>query len=74
LSRKRKRDIYGNWTWDEDDADSSASSNSLERNEKVKLEWRDIVALTIASLETFLLPVVIFLLVIFIIALVFVHL
>jgi hypothetical protein len=74
LSRKRKRDIYGNWTWDEDDADSSASSTSLERNEKVKLEWRDIVALTIASLETFLLPVVIFLLVIFILALVFVHL
>ena len=32
-------------------------------NEELKLDWKDFVALSIASLETFLLPIVIFILI-----------
>ena len=34
-------------------------------NEDLALDWRDYIAITIASLETILLPLVIFILVIF---------
>lgn len=67
LSRRR-RDTYGNWTWVDDDN----SSKSLEENQ-IKLEWRDIIALSVATLETVMLPIVIFLLVLFVLAIVFTH-
>ncbi len=34
-----------------------------KENEELKLDWRDFVALSIASLETFLLPIVVFILI-----------
>jgi hypothetical protein len=80
LVKRRKRDVYGNWVW-EDEKDLSTDDESVwrgdakearsypEKNverderEEISLDWRDIVALSIASLETFLLPIVIFILV-----------
>ena len=80
LVRRRKRDIYGNWVW-EDDAEIQASGDNTSvdntsrrmpearkekterENEEISLDWRDFVALTIASLETFLLPIVVFILI-----------
>jgi hypothetical protein len=77
LVKRRKRDAYGNWVWEETDdtqppegkiAGDEVSSLSRknvkrEKDEELKLEWRDFIALSIASLETILLPVVIFILV-----------
>jgi hypothetical protein len=74
MPRRKVRDIYGNWSWEEDDnsappptserLDSKAGDENLLQpasgnDEKIKLEWRDWIALTIASLETILLPIVI---------------
>jgi hypothetical protein len=73
MVKRRKRDAYGNWVWEDDEnilttketeaspAESSSSRDGQE--EGLSLDWRDFVALSIASLETFLLPVVIFILV-----------
>lgn len=73
MVKRRRRDAYGNWVWDDDEdilptkeaeatpTESSPSRGSQE--EGLSLDWRDFVALSIASLETFLLPVVVFILV-----------
>jgi len=87
LVRRRKRDIYGNWVWEDDDEihtpeeparvepkanQTSTDSKGLDdenipdydgEEEAISLDWRDFVALSIASLETFLLPIVVFILV-----------
>ncbi len=62
LAKRRKRDAYGNWGWEDDISSSTAKAS--EQDENIKLEWRDYIALAIASLETFLLPLVAFILVI----------
>lgn len=70
--RRRVRDIYGNWIYedpDEREIDPGKSSNK----EEVHLDWRDYVALTIASLETFLLPIVVFMIVIIVLAIGLAH-
>jgi hypothetical protein len=70
--RRRVRDIYGNWVYedpDEKEIELSKSSN----NEEVHLDWRDYIALTIASLETFLLPIVVFIIVIIVLAIGLAH-
>ncbi len=77
--RKRVRDIYGNWvTEDEDERDSSReatdrSAETTQDEREIHLDWRDYVALSIASLETFLLPMVVFIVVIVVLAILFVH-
>ena len=72
--KRKKRDLYGNWVWeDEDDryrnekddegTDARRSpirENKVEGQDRVNLDWRDVIALTIASLQTFLLPIIIF--------------
>ena len=69
LPRRRKRDIYGNWVWDED----RTPFDSVESVEQIRLDWRDLIALSIASLETFILPLVEFLVILFVVALAFAH-
>ena len=71
MVRRKKRDIYGNWVWEDEDIDAK-TSNVEAYNKKVAvesreeggpiLEWRDYLALVIASLETFLLPFVVLIL------------
>jgi len=74
MVKRRERDIYGNWVWTDDNLNErkdEAKSKSIQRkeekkfpnDEQINLDWRDYVALTIASLETFLLPIVIFIIV-----------
>jgi hypothetical protein len=84
LVRRRKRDVYGNWVWEDDDeirtpsqgegsndqpdgkinrATRADSSDRDMEGEEMSLDWRDFVALSIASLETFLLPIVVFILI-----------
>lgn len=74
MVRRRKRDIYGNWVWEDEDVDSSSGRDeykekkvALNASEEVSpfLEWRDYLALVIASLETFLLPFVVLILLLF---------
>lgn len=98
--RRRVRDVYGNWVWQEEADVATVSSSSRvngesdygveefarkaakkkevgnednltsldqqrhEDEETISLDWRDYIALTIASLQTVLLPVVIFILVV----------
>lgn len=69
LPRRRKRDNYGNWVWDED----RTPVDSVEKVEQIRLDWRDLIALSIASLETFILPLVVFLVILFVVALAFAH-
>ncbi|MDG6998044.1 MAG: hypothetical protein JRN15_02905 [Nitrososphaerota archaeon] len=69
LAGRRKRDIYGNWVWEED----NNPVESVEKTEQIKLDCRDVLALTIASLQTFLLPIVIFLVILFVLAVAFAH-
>jgi hypothetical protein len=81
--KRRVRDIYGNWVWADSDqngtqgeAHSSAGREPLDKEDKdenVKLQWRDYIAITLASLETILLPVVIFIVILFILAVVLSH-
>jgi hypothetical protein len=72
LAGEKKRDIYGNWVSKDDEeekgnrnseADAEREIKSLEQQKKTKdtstLEWKDYIAITIASLETFLLPIII---------------
>ena len=61
VAKRKKRDVYGNWTW-EDDGETNVPKS--EQTDAISLEWRDYIALALASLETFLLPIVIFVLVI----------
>jgi hypothetical protein len=90
LVRRKVRDIYGNWVWeDEEDKRSEAPNPKAEEKKgdkdlnswkddkesenkanQLSLEWRDYVALVLASLQTILLPIVLFIAVI--IALVFI--
>lgn len=42
---------------------SSDSKNAQSDPEDLKLDWKDFIALSIASLETFLLPIVVFILI-----------
>ena len=85
MVRRRQRDIYGNWVWEDEEEkeennevtqdpsqseqDSSSLTTREEHNnglrriketESLSLDWRDYIALTIASLETILLPIVVF--------------
>jgi hypothetical protein len=74
LVRRKKRDIYGNWVWEDEDIDSKprtaetySKKVSVESRDESGpiLEWRDYIALVIASLETFLLPFVVLILLLF---------
>lgn len=69
MAGRRKRDIYGNWKWDEDEK----QVDPVRETEQIKLDWRDVIALTIASLQTFLLPIVVFLVILFVLAVAFAH-
>ncbi len=83
LVRRIKRDIYGNWIWEDDDnenvvgkppherfSEEGEDSNKGEfkpnenregtKSDEIKLDWKDYIALSIAALETVLLPLVIF--------------
>ena len=61
--KRRKRDAYGNWTWEDVDEPKSTPSETVGQTQGINLDWRDYIALAIASLETFLLPMIIFILV-----------
>jgi hypothetical protein len=74
LVRRKKRDIYGNWVWEDEDIEAKSHSRetyskkvAVEFREEAGpiLEWRDYLALVIASLETFLLPFVVLILLLF---------
>jgi hypothetical protein len=85
MTRKKVRDIYGNWVYQDDDekhkkdslntpnSDHPTFENEREEQHKVKLEWRDWIALVVASLETVLLPIIIFIIVVFILAILILH-
>ena len=62
LVKRRKRDVYGNWTW-EDDEETDRPTAAVEHTQEVGLDWRDYIALAIASLETVLLPMVVLILI-----------
>ncbi|MDA4112406.1 MAG: hypothetical protein OK439_07685 [Thaumarchaeota archaeon] len=63
MVKRRKRDEYGNWVWEDKAFDEKSERSVSEQSQAINLDWRDYIALTIASLETFLLPFVIFILV-----------
>ncbi len=79
MVKRRKRDLYGNWVWEDDDeigtpSENKSSNDSAKENsaspyldsregEEINLDWKDYIALSIASMETFLLPIVVFILV-----------
>jgi len=75
LVRRRKRDVYGNWVWEDVDVDAKSRETEDRHSGRVAidsydegtpvLEWRDYFALVIASLETFLLPFVVLILLLF---------
>ncbi len=80
MARKRRvRDIYGNWVMENEDTrynmpDAGESSAEAGQNEReIHLDWKDYVALSLASLETFLLPVVVFMVVILVLAVIITH-
>jgi hypothetical protein len=83
LAKRKVRDIYGNWVWEDiDDEKNQSKSNTIpsdetqpiQPQEELKLEWRDYAALMWASLETYLLPIVIFIIILFVLAVVVTHL
>jgi hypothetical protein len=78
LARRKIRDIYGNWVNEDEETGaqplSSSPSRSQEREESIRLEWRDWIALIIASLQTVLLPIVIFMVVVTVLVALFFHL
>ena len=63
MVKRRKRDEYGNSVWEDDTAGEKSEQPLVEQSQAISLDWKDYIALTIASLETFLLPFVIFILV-----------
>lgn len=69
--RRRVRDIYGNWVYE--DSGEKELDQSKSSKEEVHLDWRDYIALTIASLETFLIPIVVFIIVIIVLAIGLAH-
>jgi len=74
MVRRKVRDIYGNWIWEDDEdredvgekatsnrtTKDDASNNKSHLSDELSLEWRDYMALFIASLQTILLPLVVF--------------
>ena len=89
MVQRKKRDIYGNWVWEEEDdqekerespsAPTDEGSQKIHSNDEsdddLSLDFRDYIALTVASLETFLLPLVVLIVIIFaiVIALALLH-
>jgi hypothetical protein len=74
MVRKRIRDSYGNWVWEDEESEEfqvlgekklSVQEEVEKRKEGTSYDWRDYVALTIASLETYLFPIVILIVIIF---------
>ncbi|MDA4130458.1 MAG: hypothetical protein OK457_06780 [Thaumarchaeota archaeon] len=70
MVRRKKRDIYGNWVWEDIDLGTKSKEETeyggpIEASElgSQGLEWRDYLALVLASLETFLLPFVVLILI-----------
>lgn len=80
MVKRRRRDVYGNWVWEDEEEIKTGEKKSSTKKESIfpkpadsenarddvdnlKLDWKDFVALSIASLETFLLPIVVFILV-----------
>jgi hypothetical protein len=64
LTRKKRRDIYGNWVNEDNEIQNpgSAVKTGNERSsgdDDLALDWRDYIAITLASLQTFLLPIVV---------------
>lgn len=68
--KRKVRDEFGNWVLRSDDeSEEKDKQGSIEEltaaaQSDIKLDWRDYIALAIASLETVLLPLVIFILII----------
>lgn len=88
MVKRKVRDIYGNWTWEDTDQDnknptSEGSSEAEKSNvsekppiqsqDSLNLEWRDYIALIWASLETYLLPIVVFMIILLVLAIFFTH-
>jgi hypothetical protein len=85
LVARKVRDIYGNWVWETDDGNSSTQNKEPEtqRNKqeqkpdtqevRIQLEWRDWIALTLAALQTILLPFVVIIVLLLTLAIVFAH-
>jgi len=88
MGRRKFRDIYGNWVYEDDEEEDHKSSlpeekispptegHELEKEKGPKtseLDWRDWIALMIASLETILLPLIIFILIMVILAVLFIR-
>lgn len=73
MSKRRKRDIYGNRIWRHEQNSENHSNDSAEEQELRSLNWRDYVAISIASLETFLLPLVAFIVILVVLAIIFTH-
>ena len=70
--KRRIRDIYGNWVWEDTASEKTSEYSEIEKkNDNVKLGWRDFFALAIASLQTIFLPLVILIIVLFILAALF---
>jgi hypothetical protein len=77
LGRRKVRDIYGNWVYADEDEDENEmgepTSSHGSNADNPKLEWRDWVALAVASLETVLLPLIIFIVVLLVIVVFLFH-
>lgn len=88
MARRKVRDIYGNWTWQEgelnddksdqrDDGRQSDHENDLSQSQRndatIDLDWRDWIAITIASMETILLPLIVIVVILVILAIVIGH-
>lgn len=88
MARRKVRDIYGNWTWQDgelnddrsdriDDGTQSDHENDLSKSQKndqaIDLDWRDWIAITVASIETILLPLIVIVVILVILAIVIGH-
>ena len=82
------RDIYGNWVWvDDENPDTNGTPGSESQGKKsarmeeertknsdsLKLDWKDYLALTLASLETILLPIIVMIVLLVVIVIIIVH-
>lgn len=84
MARRKVRDVYGNWTYEDDDSQDRSSNDTLdnvatdghpsEKNEDViHLEWRDWIALALASFETILLPILVLVILLVVLAVALPH-
>ncbi len=81
MVRKKVRDIYGNWVWEDEDSstlETASKGKSKEPefenpNADIDLEFKDYIALTLASLQTIFLPVVIVGVLFLVLAIIFTH-